>query len=86
MHEWGRKRELSLGVRILLQVLRFSLAALFFYIAYLGIIWRSTPPTPPAQKRVQPAAPAKPAPPAQATAPVKPASPPAPKPPAEQAR
>jgi len=46
MHEWERKREFSLGTRILLQVLRFALAALFFYIAYLGIIWRTTPAPP----------------------------------------
>ena len=85
MHEWERKREFSLGTRILLQVLRFALAALFFYIAYLGIIWRTTPapPLPQAQKKVQPAAPAKPAPPAQAASPAPPApkepAPPAPK-------
>lgn len=63
MHEWGQKRELSLGMRILLQVLRFALAALFFYIAYLGIIWRQAapPPVPPAQQKARPAPSAPPA-------------------------
>jgi hypothetical protein len=57
MRDWGQKRELSLGVRILLQVLRYALAALFFYIAYLGIIWRQAapPPAPPDQQRARPA-------------------------------
>jgi hypothetical protein len=41
MNEWQRNRKQpSLGVRILLQVLRFVLVALFLYIAYLGIQWR----------------------------------------------
>lgn len=63
MHEWGQKRELSLGMRILLQVLRFALAALFFYIAYLGIIWRQAAPplAPPAQQKARPAPSAPPA-------------------------
>jgi hypothetical protein len=59
MNDWWRKPEPSLKVRIFLQVLRFALAALFFYIAYLGIIWRTTPPASPPVKREGPYRPEK---------------------------
>lgn len=45
MNGFGRK-EPSLKMRILLQVLRYALAGLFFYIAYLGFTWRYNPPAP----------------------------------------
>ncbi len=61
MNGWERsesRRSQSLGMRILLQLLRIVLIAVFLYIAYLGFIWRKPlpppGPTPPAGQPAEP--------------------------------
>ncbi|MEK6709733.1 MAG: hypothetical protein AABZ64_04060 [Nitrospinota bacterium] len=71
----GRKKEQSLGVRILYEVLRFALIVLFAYIVYLGVQRQlaAPPPAPEAPRKAAPAPrPAPQGPPAAAPAPAKP--------------
>ncbi|MEE9275788.1 MAG: hypothetical protein V3V62_10810 [bacterium] len=60
---YGHTRKKSLPMRMIFQVARFALVALFLYIAYLGVMWRGSSIT--AQKAEPPRAPSPAAPPSR---------------------